>query len=233
MITTTSPKIEKLIDMTALDEEALSDILFQRTLFVHDTTNIHESAIIGDRAILTGDVKVGPDTVIFYNTMIQADKASISIGEGCCIVDGVSMHNKVEVGDFVHIAHGCMIHRKGTSGTLKIGPGSLIGFSSQVHESVGRGCQIAPGVIVDRPIPDYHFVYEKKQDDGSKLTVVSPMRAQNYEKVVQMYENFWGRKIIIKGQLISLDWDKNNIGKNRRSFGEAVLHLKSFFNPNL
>ena len=223
----TLDNIDNLEDLIVLDKAALIELLYQRAIFVTDIKKIHKTAIIGDRAILTGDVQLGANTIVFYNTMLQADTAPIIIGRGCCIVDGVSMHNKVELGDFVHIAHGCMIHRRGTNGTLRIGSGTLIGFGSQIHANVGKGCQIAPGVIVDRAIPDFHFVYEKNMDDGSKKTIIAPMKSQNYKSVVQMYTNFWGRQIIIKGRLTKFDWNPGH------SFGKAVQTLKTFFNPDL
>ncbi len=117
----TIPRLDELGVETDIDKDTLLNLLYQRSLFVDEINHIHETAIIGDGAILTGDVRVGPNSVIFYGTMLQADKASIVIGEGCLIVDGVLMHNKVKIGDFVHIAHGCIIHRRRSTGCLKIG----------------------------------------------------------------------------------------------------------------
>jgi carbonic anhydrase/acetyltransferase-like protein (isoleucine patch superfamily) len=216
-----------------IDNKTLLELIYQRVLYVNDLNNIHENAIIGDGAILTGDVRVGAHTVIFNQTLLQADKAPISIGEGCCIVDGIIMHNCVEIGNYVHIAHGCIIHRRRTTGCLRIGSGTLVGFGSQVHENIGKGCQIAPGVIIDQPIPDYHFVYAKNMGKGLRQMVVSPMRTANYERVVQMYKSFWGRSIVYKGNLVPLTWKTSENAKDSLTFDEAVKNLKSHFNHRL
>jgi len=228
------PRLDELSVKIDMDKETLLDFIYQRALFVDDINKIHATAIIGDRAVLTGDIKIGPNTVVFYNAMLQGDTASIVIGEGCCILDGVLMHSKVKIGDFVHIAHGSIIHKRKPTGCLKIGSGTLIGFGAQVHESIGKGCQIAPGITVDQPIPDYHYVYEKTSGSGIKKLVVSPMRAENYELVVQMYKKFWDRQIIYKGNLIPLMWNQYDDGNfnYRLSFEDAVIKLKTYFNYN-
>ncbi|MCP4021632.1 MAG: hypothetical protein GY729_07305 [Desulfobacteraceae bacterium] len=228
------PELDNFSRKLDLDKETMMDLLYQRSLYVEDINKIHYTAIIGDQATLTGNIKIGPNTVIFYYAMIQADKASIVIGEGCCILDGVLMHNKIKIGDYVHIDHGCLIHQSRPSGCLKIGSGTLIGFGSQVHESIGKGCQVAPGVVVDQPIPDYHYVYEKKLGDGLKKTIVSPMRASNYERVVDKYKRFWDRLIIYKGNLIPLKWNRYDTGNfnYRITFDDGIKKLKSYFNYN-
>ncbi len=226
----TGSRLDEVSLTTGLDKESLLNLLYGRTLFVDDPNQIHHTAIIGDGAILVGDLRIKANTAVFYNTMIQADKAPISIGTGCCIVDGVNMHNRIEIGDYVHIAHGCIIHRRRTHGCLTIGSGTLVGFGAQVHENIGKGCQIAPGVIVDQPIPDYHFVYDKKLDDGCRQIVISPMGPANHQRVKEMYKSFWGRQIIYKGNLIPLMWYQYEPGGNRpkNSFNQAIQKLESF-----
>lgn len=201
--------------------------LHQRDIHVDFPEKIHELAIIGDGAIVTGDVTLGANSVLFYHTLVQADSAPIVVGEGCCIVDGVLMHNRVTLGDYVHVAHSCLIHRRKTSGTLTIGSGTLVGFGSQVHASIGRGCQIAPGVIVDVEIPDYRFVHEKKLPDGGRKILVSPMRAANYARVVEMYRSFWARRIIVNRRLVPLQWQ----GSGQDAFEQAIENLKACFDP--
>lgn len=214
---------------TSMCPETLMNLMHRRVLFVDDPEQIHPTAIIGDGAVLTGDVRIGANTVVFYGTMLQGDTAPITIGQGCCIVDGVSMHNQVKIGDYVHIAHGALIHRRKTKGVLTIGSGTLIGFGAQVHESVGQGCQVAPGVIVDRPVPDHHFVYDKHLGDGLRQTIVSPMTPKNYDSVQAMYRNFWKRQIIYKGSLIPLMWYQSSKNGSRPGLEQAIDNLTSYF----
>lgn len=231
-ITSNVSCLDRLNDQVDLDNQQMLNLIYQRKFFIENPNNIHETAIIGDGAILTGDITIGPNTVIFYNSMIQGDKGPISIGVGSCIVDGVLMHNQVKIGNYVHIAHGSIIHRRGITGCLEIGSGSLIGFGCQVHESIGKGCQIAPGLVVSEPIPDYHFVYEKNLGDGLRKTIISPMRAKNYERVLAMYKNFWGRRIIYKGRLIPLTWTDyvDSQADGLITYNNAIEKLKTFFN---
>ena len=214
-----------------LDKTTILNLLYRRIWFVDNLENIHKTAIIADGATLTGDVRIDSNTVVFYNVMIQGDTAPVTIGAGSCIVDGVNMHNHVAIGDYVHIAHNCIIHRRRTQGCLNIGSGTLVGFGAQIHASIGKGCQIAPGVIVDRPVPDHQFVYEKHLKDGLRKTIVSPMRPANYQRVKEMYKSFWGRQIIIKGNLIPLMWCRYEPGSNtdEPSFQDAIQNLESCF----
>lgn len=226
------PGLNEASLITDLDKETILEFLYRRTWFVDNPENIHKTAIIGDDATLTGDLSIGAYTVVFSKAMLQADSAPIVIGDGCCIVDGVTMHNRVTIGDYVHIAHNCIIHRRRTQGALTIGSGTLVGFGAQVHDDIGKGCQIAPGVIIDQPVPDYHFVYDKHLDNGMRQTVVSPMRPANYHRVKAMYKNFWNRQIVFMGALVPLSdwWDRQETNIENNSIESAVNKLESFFN---
>lgn len=227
-----STVIRNLTSTPSISREDLFAMSYSHNIHVDDPAKLHNLAIIGDGAVLTGNVSIGPNSVIFYNTYVQADSAPITIGEGCCIVDGVVMHNHIELGDFVHIAHSCLIHRRKTHGTLRIGSGTLVGFGSQVHADIGMGCQIAPGTIVDREIPDFHFVGQRHLANGEQKSVIAPMKPKNYQRVVGMYRNFWARRIIINRRLVPLKWHSFDRSGYQCSFEQAIKKLTFYFNPD-
>jgi carbonic anhydrase/acetyltransferase-like protein (isoleucine patch superfamily) len=103
---------------------------------------------IADNAVITGDVVIGPETSIWYHTVIRGDVAPIRIGARVNIQDACLVHCRhdtpLEIGDDVTIGHHAVIHGK------RIGAGSLIGIGACLLDNVevGECCIIAPAAIV-------------------------------------------------------------------------------------
>ncbi|GMO32231.1 MAG: gamma carbonic anhydrase family protein [Candidatus Azobacteroides pseudotrichonymphae] len=104
---------------------------------------------LADNAVIIGDVVVGDDCSIWFNTVLRGDVNTIRIGNRVNIQDGSIIHtlyekSTVEIGDDVSISHNVVIHG------AKIENGVLIGINAVIldHVVVGEGALIAAGSVV-------------------------------------------------------------------------------------
>ena len=118
---------------------------------------IHADALISPLAIVLGDVEISEGASVFPGAMIRGDVAKITIGRfsnvqenavlhGGDVYDGDQLkgHLPVEIGDYVTIAHGAVIHGS------RIDDVSMIGINATVFEgsSVGEGSIVGMNAAV-------------------------------------------------------------------------------------
>jgi len=113
------------------------------------TPQIGENVFLADNATIIGDVVIGNDCSIWFNTVLRGDVNSIRIGNRVNIQDGSVIHTLyeksiTEIGDDVSIGHNVVIHG------AKIENGVLIGMGAIVldHAVVGEGALVAAGSVV-------------------------------------------------------------------------------------
>ena len=113
------------------------------------TPEIGENCFLADNATIIGDVKIGNDCSIWFNTVLRGDVNSIRIGNGVNIQDGSVLHtlyqkSTIEIGDHVSVGHNVTIH----GATIK--DYALVGMGSTVldHVVVGEGAIVAAGSLV-------------------------------------------------------------------------------------
>jgi carbonic anhydrase/acetyltransferase-like protein (isoleucine patch superfamily) len=121
---------------------------------------IDQSAFIAPGAVVLGDVSLGRDSSIWYNTVVRGDMAPIAIGDETNIQDLSMVHvdegvpctigKRVGVGHRV-ILHGCTVEDECLIGMgsvilngARIGTGSVIGASALIPE----GMQVPAGSLV-------------------------------------------------------------------------------------
>ena len=110
---------------------------------------IHPTAFIEDSAQIIGDVQIGEQSSVWFNSVVRGDVFYIRIGDRTNIQDGTVVHvtngthatileDEVTVGHNVTL-HGCYIER-----------GCLIGMGSIVMDDVHIGAQslVAAGALV-------------------------------------------------------------------------------------
>jgi carbonic anhydrase/acetyltransferase-like protein (isoleucine patch superfamily) len=115
------------------------------------TPQIGENVFLADNATIIGDVVIGNDCSIWFNTVLRGDVNSIRIGDRVNIQDGSIVHtlyeqSVAEIGDDVSIGHNVTVHG------AKIENGALIGMNAVIldHAIVGEGALIAAGSVVLR-----------------------------------------------------------------------------------
>ena len=124
------------------------------------TPQIGKNCFLADNATLVGDVTMGDDCSVWFNTVLRGDVNSIRIGNGVNIQDGSVLHtlyekstieigdhyekSTIEIGDHVSIGHNVTIH----GATVK--DYALIGMGATVldHAVVGEGAIVAAGALV-------------------------------------------------------------------------------------
>lgn len=112
---------------------------------------IADSAFIADYVTITGDVEIGEQSGIWFNTSIRGDVAPTSIGKKVNVQDNCVLHqspnnplileDEVSVGHSV-ILHSCIIRKKAL-----IGMGSIILDQAEIGEGafVGAGSLVPQG----------------------------------------------------------------------------------------
>jgi len=116
---------------------------------------IHESVFVAPGAKIIGDVTIGKDSSIWYNTVVRGDVHYIKIGEMTNIQDLSMLHvtngkfpliigNKVTIGHSVTL-HGCTLHD-----SCLIGMGAVIldGAIVEQNSIVAAGAVVKPGFTV-------------------------------------------------------------------------------------
>ena len=113
------------------------------------TPEMGKNIYLAENATIIGDVIIGDDCSIWFNTVLRGDVNSIRIGNRVNVQDGTVIHTLYQksvsiIGDDVSIGHNAIIHG------AKIENGALIGMGAIVldHAVVGEGAIIAAGSVV-------------------------------------------------------------------------------------
>jgi carbonic anhydrase/acetyltransferase-like protein (isoleucine patch superfamily) len=110
--------------------------------------SIDPTAWVADSATVVGAVTVGPQSSVWYSTVVRADGDRISIGARTNLQDGVVLHTDpglhLEIGDDVSVGHRAVVHG------CRIEDGCLIGMGSVVMNRavIGAGSLIGAGAVV-------------------------------------------------------------------------------------
>jgi carbonic anhydrase/acetyltransferase-like protein (isoleucine patch superfamily) len=109
---------------------------------------IADDTFVAEGARIIGDVTLEAGASVWYNAVLRADSAAITIGADSNVQDNVSVHvdagHPVVIGAKVSIGHNAVVHG------CTIGDGSLIGMGAVVLSGavIGSGCLIAGGAVV-------------------------------------------------------------------------------------
>ncbi|MGZ3496881.1 MAG: gamma carbonic anhydrase family protein [Vulcanimicrobiaceae bacterium] len=154
---------------------------------------IHPSAFIAPTAVLIGDVEVGPESSVWFGTVIRADNGPIRIGARTSIQDNavvhVSEHGQTIVGDDVTVGHAavmedCVIKNRALIGSnAVILNGATVGERSLIAAGsvVGERAEISDGVLAAGAPAKV-----KKSIDGEAATWVE-ISANEYVKLSRSY----------------------------------------------
>lgn len=155
---------------------------------------ISDSAFIADYATVTGDVEIGDESSIWFNSVVRGDVAPTVIGKKVNVQDNSVLHqspnnplileDEVTVGHQV-ILHSCIIRKKALIGMgsivldkAEIGEGAFIGAGSLVPQ----GKKIPPNTLAfGRPAK---VVRELNADDIADMERIS----REYAEKAQYYK---------------------------------------------
>ena len=127
--------------------------------------NISEALFIANNSVITGDVKIGKNSSIWYGCVLRGDVTKITIGENTNIQDNCVIHgtrpnhaqNKtgsegapVLIGNGVTIGHSAIIHACIIEDNAFVGMGSIIMDLARVEQygMLAAGAVLTPKKIV-------------------------------------------------------------------------------------
>lgn len=140
---------------------------------------IDASAFVAPGAYLIGDVTVGEESTIWFNSVLRADEGAIVIGKRCSIQDNSTIHlyedAPVEIEDEVTVGHNVVLHG------CKIQKRSIIGMGSTIldHADIGEECIIGANTL----IPSGKVIPPRSLVIGSPGKVVRQLNDQDLEMI--------------------------------------------------
>jgi carbonic anhydrase/acetyltransferase-like protein (isoleucine patch superfamily) len=145
-----------------------------------------DSVWIAPNAIVIGDVRLGANVSLWWNTVLRGDNDPITIGAGTNVQDGSVLHTDegvaLTLGTNVTIGHLAMIHG------CTVGDCSLIGIGAIVlnRAVIGRECLIGAGSLIaeDKIIPERSLVL------GSPGRIVRQLTDEDVARIRHTAEHY-------------------------------------------
>jgi carbonic anhydrase/acetyltransferase-like protein (isoleucine patch superfamily) len=110
---------------------------------------IHPGAWIAPGAVVVGDVEIGPDSSVWYGSVLRGDVHRIRVGSRTNLQDLTVVHvtralHSCEIGDEVTIGHRAVVHG------CRVGDGALVGIGAIVLDGarIGEGAMVGAGAVV-------------------------------------------------------------------------------------
>lgn len=115
---------------------------------------------VAENATVVGDVTLRNNASVWFNAVIRADNANITVGENSNIQDGAVLHTdpgiELSIGDNVTVGHQAMLHG------CTIGNNSLIGINAVIlnRAKIGKNCVVGANALIPegKEIPDGSLV---------------------------------------------------------------------------
>ena len=152
-----------------------------------------EHVFIAEGAKVIGDVEIGDDSSVFYNTVIRADLAEIRIGKRTNIQDTATIHLStgvgVHVGDDVTVGHNAILHACDVDDHVLIGMGAIL--MDGVH--IKSDSVVAAGAVVtqNKEFPERSLIV------GAPAHVVRELTEDEIRKFHENAEHY----LVIKEEL--------------------------------
>ena len=116
---------------------------------------VHASAYVHPRAVLIGDVEIGPESSVWPNVTLRGDDGPILIGARSSIQDNSVIHcteglSHTSVGERVTVGHSVVLHGCTIHDDVLIGMGAVV-LDNAIIEPwalVAAGTLVPPGKVV-------------------------------------------------------------------------------------
>jgi carbonic anhydrase/acetyltransferase-like protein (isoleucine patch superfamily) len=149
-----------------------------------------------ENATIVGDVIMGDECSVWFNTVIRGDVNSIRIGNRVNIQDGAVLHtlyqkSVIEIGDNVSIGHNATIHGASIKNNVLIGIGATVLDHAVIHENsiIAANALVLSNTIVE-PNSVYAGVPAKKVKDIEPKQTQEMIHkiANNYKMYASWYK---------------------------------------------
>lgn len=152
------------------------------------TPQYGKDCFFADNATIVGDVAMGNECTIWFNTVLRGDVNSIRIGNKVNIQDGSVLHtlyqkSQVHIGDNVSVGHNVTIHGATIHDNVLIGMGATVLDYAVIKSNtiIAANALVLTGTEVE-PNSVYAGVPAKKVKD------IDP--AQTQEMIEKIAENY-------------------------------------------
>ena len=119
------------------------------------TPRLHRSVFVADGAQVIGDVEIGEESSVWFNTVLRGDVNSIRVGRRTNIQDLTMVHvdkgtYPVTIGDEVTVGHHVVIHGCTIGSRVLVGIGSVVlnGVVIEDDSFIAAGTLLTPGTHV-------------------------------------------------------------------------------------
>ena len=112
---------------------------------------VDNSTFIATGARIIGDVTIGANAGIWFNTVLRGDVQPITVGQYTNIQDNCTVHvlydTPAVIGEYVTVGHGAILHGCTIASNCLIGMGAIILSYAEIGENciIGAGSLIAEG----------------------------------------------------------------------------------------
>jgi len=149
------------------------------------TPKLHPSVFTCEGVRIIGDVEIGENSSVWYNTVIRGDVNYIRIGSGTNIQDMSMLHVTIKkhplvIGNDVTIAHSVTLHGCTLEDSCLIGIGAICLDGSHISRNsiVAAGALVKEGYVVPEGtlvagVPA-KVVKELKPEELENLTCIAP-----------------------------------------------------------
>lgn len=151
------------------------------------TPKIHSSVFLCEGVRIIGDVKIGENSSIWYNSVIRGDVHYIRIGKGVNIQDMSMLHvtngkYSLNIHDYASVGHSVNLH----GCTLE--SGCLVGIGATVLDNaiVGKNSLVAAGAVVKEGfrVPEASLVA------GVPAKVIKELSDEDIKRVSSTAQNY-------------------------------------------
>ena len=115
-----------------------------------------KNCFIAPNATIVGDVIMGDECSVWFNSVVRGDVNSIRIGNKVNIQDGAVIHctfkrSKAIIGNNVSIGHNAIVHGCEIHDNVLIGMGSVVMDQAVVHSNtiIAAGAVVLEGIICE------------------------------------------------------------------------------------
>lgn len=147
---------------------------------------IGKNVFIAPTATIIGDVTIGDDSSIWYNTVLRGDMNAIVLGKCTNVQDNTTIHvmacKPTIIGDYVTVGHNVVMHCDSVGNNCLIGMGSiLLGMCT-----IGENSIIGAGTLVTHKahLPSNSMIF------GSPYKIKRELHEDEIEAIHQSALNY-------------------------------------------
>ncbi|ASI47951.1 MAG: gamma carbonic anhydrase family protein [Anaplasma ovis] len=156
------------------------------TSYMGTLPSVDPTVFVAENAHLIGQVTVGKSASIWFGSVLRGDVGKIVVGEGSNIQDNTVVHvdqeyGDTEIGKFVTVGHGCILHACSIMDKAFVGMGCVVMDRALMEECsmLAAGSLLTRGKVVKsgelwggrpakymRMLSDQELAYLQQSADG-------------------------------------------------------------------